>query len=345
MRNLMIPPILSGNEITVSVIMTTYNGQEYVWEQLQSLYSQTRTPDEVIISDDHSTDGTATIIENFIVKHGLSNWTLTINQVNLGWQRNFNQAIGRVTGDVIFLSDQDDIWLPDKIEVMTQVMLQNSHVQCLSGRLETIDNLGRSITECSFPAGGNSGRVQMKRFSKRFNTTILLGCTLSFRRPIAEMITNLGVTHYSHDEQVCRLATLLDGLYILDRPVIKYRLHDTNSSGVVRGSGRGSSSLDARALSIRSNLDWLDAILTRIPDGTWPESKLRVLCKTRAMQAARLTFLATKRLREFLRLMRFLPYYSGISMFLGDFAYTYGLQIHAARIHRRLRPASHTVRT
>lgn len=90
----------------VSVVMTTYNGEKYVCEQLNSIYRQTQPPNEVIICDDCSTDKTAQIINEFIEKHNLTNWIFSVNQENKGWQRNFLEAMEKATGDILFLCDE-----------------------------------------------------------------------------------------------------------------------------------------------------------------------------------------------------------------------------------------------
>lgn len=102
--------------------MTSYNGDKYIEEQLQSILDQTRCPDEVLVFDDVSTDHTVSIIKNFIERNNLKTWHLVENEKNLGWKLNFFEAIKRVTGDIIFFSDQDDIWMPDKIEKMVKYM-------------------------------------------------------------------------------------------------------------------------------------------------------------------------------------------------------------------------------
>lgn len=86
----------------ISVLMTTYNGERYVHKQIESIYRQTRKPDEVVICDDRSTDSTCEIIQRFIKEKSISNWNLYINKENLGWQNNFYQGTSMVEGDMIF---------------------------------------------------------------------------------------------------------------------------------------------------------------------------------------------------------------------------------------------------
>ena len=100
----------------ISVVLTTYNGKQHIVELLDSIANQTVLPDEVIIADDQSTDNTVNIVKEYIEIHKLENWFVYVNPINLGWQKNFKEAISRATGDYIFLADQDDIWMSKKIE-------------------------------------------------------------------------------------------------------------------------------------------------------------------------------------------------------------------------------------
>lgn len=106
-----------------SVVMCTYNGASHIYFQLKTINNQTRKPDEVIIQDDGSTDNTVNIIRKFIYDNSLQDlWKLYENPVNLGRKKNFMDAISKTTSDIIFLSDQDDIWDEKKIEIMSGVM-------------------------------------------------------------------------------------------------------------------------------------------------------------------------------------------------------------------------------
>ena len=114
-----------------SVVMSTYNGEEYIIEQLDSLRNQSRPADEVLIADDCSTDNTVDIVRNYIKKNNLTTWKLVVNKQNKGWRRNFMEAMWSTSGDLVFPCDQDDIWRLDKIEIMTKLMGDNSQIQLL----------------------------------------------------------------------------------------------------------------------------------------------------------------------------------------------------------------------
>ena len=104
----------------ISIAMTTYNGADYLLEQLESLRTQSLMADEVIIVDDCSTDNTVDLLNMYIQKYHLDNWILIKNSSNIGWRKNFRKALQKTTGDVVFLCDQDDIWNKDKISLMVK---------------------------------------------------------------------------------------------------------------------------------------------------------------------------------------------------------------------------------
>ena len=93
----------------ISVLMATYNGSQFIIEQLDSIKNQTFQPDEVIICDDCSTDDTVSIVSNYISNNGLDNWKLYVNEQNLGHYKTFLKLSQLATNEYVFFSDQDDI--------------------------------------------------------------------------------------------------------------------------------------------------------------------------------------------------------------------------------------------
>jgi glycosyltransferase involved in cell wall biosynthesis len=100
----------------VSVVMCTYNGQAFLRQQLDSILAQTYHLYEILIFDDHSTDDTIKILEEYAVTYPVI--LFKKNEQNLGFAANFKQALLAATGDLIAISDQDDVWSPNKIEKM-----------------------------------------------------------------------------------------------------------------------------------------------------------------------------------------------------------------------------------
>lgn len=92
----------------ISVVMTSYNGEPYIVQQLESLKEQTRKPDEVLILDDCSKDSTIAILKEYIRDNALENWKVVENNHNVGWRKNFFDGISIAQGELIFTCDQDD---------------------------------------------------------------------------------------------------------------------------------------------------------------------------------------------------------------------------------------------
>lgn len=209
----------------LSVVMSTYNGEQYIAEQLQSLRQQTVSPDEVLIFDDCSTDNTVSIIQQFIQDNDLSHWQVQVNQVNKGWRRNFMDGMWQSSGDLVFPCDQDDIWLPNKIEVMTQAMRKFSQAQLLfSNYVEFFDN-GKLVNG---PWGSN-GRIQSISLRKNYMSVDAPGCVYCVRRHLLNEAKKYWCKEFGHDTLLWRMAELSNSLYVISEPLIKWRQHRNSS--------------------------------------------------------------------------------------------------------------------
>ncbi len=137
--------------MTIGIALTLYNGEQFIERQLESIRIQTVKPDRVVMCDDGSKDNTVEIVKDYIKKYNLEDsWQLIINEKNLGYVGNFYKGIGLLDTDLVFLSDQDDLWLSDKLEKMSQVMNENSKINLLSckhGIVDFDDNRMHSILE------------------------------------------------------------------------------------------------------------------------------------------------------------------------------------------------------
>lgn len=319
--------------------MATYNGEAYIQKQLQSIYEQTRMPDEVVICDDCSKDKTALLIQEFIEKHGLKNWRLLINSENKGWQSNFLEALRQACGTYIFFSDQDDIWYQDKIEIMAGLMDKHPEIQCLAGKMVTIDENGQVFEGRNvFSSGSGTGILSKHHFSASFNTISLLGCCMCINRNLADVVLRMNINDYGHDAQCSRLGVLLDGAYTLDRAVIYYRLHSGNTSGVTSDISFGSSNLEKRISDIEKNIVWLERLLDISFDTDLiRKEKTDIIRDTIQFQQKRRKFLSSRNLICFLQLFKYKRYYSGISMYIGDFMYAFHINKVAGKIFWRIK--------
>ncbi len=132
--------------MTIGVCMGTYNGEEYITEQLQTILQQTKKPDRVILCDDGSTDGTVERIQQFVRENHLEDsWTLYQNESNKGYPENFYYAMGLCETELVFLADQDDVWHPEKLRKMAEFMEQNPKTNLVCCRYNLIDATGKDL--------------------------------------------------------------------------------------------------------------------------------------------------------------------------------------------------------
>src|SRR5574344_1867255 len=104
----------------ISVALCTYNGEKYIEEQLLSIIHQTEKVDEIVVCDDCSVDNTIKKVEHIAVEHPEITFNIKVNEQNLGVTKNFEKAIFLCKGDIVFLSDQDDVWNPNKVASIVQ---------------------------------------------------------------------------------------------------------------------------------------------------------------------------------------------------------------------------------
>ena len=156
----------------ISVCMATYNGEKYIKEQLSSILSQLSEKDEIIVSDDSSTDKTVEIIESFQDKRIKILKNNKFRQPNL----NFENALKYSKGDIIFLSDQDDVWIENKVEIILNQLKKYDLI--VSDAFITNEKL--NITNDSLFSEVNSNRGILKNIIK--NT--YYGCCMAFKRKV-----------------------------------------------------------------------------------------------------------------------------------------------------------------
>ena len=102
----------------ISVCMAAYNGEKYIAEQLKSILPQLGEDDEIIVSDDGSTDKTLEIVRGFCDER----ISIISNELEHGYSKNFENALSHAKGDIIFICDQDDVWMPDKVKIMCEAL-------------------------------------------------------------------------------------------------------------------------------------------------------------------------------------------------------------------------------
>lgn len=219
--------LLNDNKtIMISVCIATYNGELYIRKQLESILAQLTDEDEVIISDDASTDNTLSVIRqmNSPIIH------IYINEGKHGYTSNFENALKKAKGDYIFLSDQDDEWLPNKVAICMK-NLKESDLVVTDAIL--VNEAGIEI-EPSF----YSIRAPLRSYIGNIVKFGYLGCCLAFNRKILAKALPFPEKHKlcTHDNWLFIVAETFYKVRILDERLIYYRRHEHNvSTGGIGG--------------------------------------------------------------------------------------------------------------
>lgn len=204
----------------ISIAMATYNGSKYLTEQLNSFTAQVLPPDELVVCDDGSSDDTLQLLEAFRQRAPFE-VHISRNDQNLGYKRNFAKAISLCSGDVVFLSDQDDAWFPEKIQLMAGFMAAHPRVFVLQSDMLLADEQLRS-----------SGRTQLQNIramgysDERFVT----GCGTAIRKNWFNFCLPIPDEAPGHDGWIHRLAVALRVRSVIDKPLQHYRRHGNNVS-------------------------------------------------------------------------------------------------------------------
>lgn len=219
----------------ISVAMCTYNGSAFLPEQLASMAAQTRLPDELVVCDDGSVDATPQIVAEF-ARYAPFPVRWIRNEVNLGSSKNFEKAIGLCTGDLIALSDQDDIWMPEKLARQAERFERDPALGGVFSDAELVDDKSQPVG-IRLWVGFRFPPRQQKKFREGGAVDVLLkwnvvtGATLMIRaslRPIYSPIPDC----WHHDGWIAWMAVLYSKLDFLEEPLIRYRIHASQQVGV-----------------------------------------------------------------------------------------------------------------
>lgn len=206
-----------------SIAMATYNGATYLREQLDSLVHQTRLPDELVISDDCSTDDTWRLIKAFAVEAPFPVHARR-NDTNLGYAGNFEKALGRCAGDLIFLCDQDDVWFLKKIESIAALAESDRHNMVFMNDAE--------ITNEALVATGLTKLGQI-RAAGMPNSAFVMGCCAAIRKEFVDICLPIPAAYGSHDSWIMTMADGIGRRRIVEEPMQQYRRHRNNKSQMV----------------------------------------------------------------------------------------------------------------
>lgn len=217
----------------ISVAMTTYNGSRYLLRQLDSLRLQTMPPDEIVIVDDGSDDGTAEMVQEYTVKYPECHIEFVINEENLGYKKNFKKAISLCHGDIIFLCDQDDSWLNCKVQLMWDMMMRDRDIGVLSTPFFLLDSNGQM---------GKRKSVYSRKIKEEAMFCVPIedvifhnisqGCSMAITSDIKEIFLEHFDENIPHDWLLNVIAGMRKKCYYWNVPMFCYRIHNQNTIGL-----------------------------------------------------------------------------------------------------------------
>lgn len=212
----------------ISVCIATYNGEKYIHEQIASILQQIGNDDEIVVSDDGSTDKTLDVVRSFDAQ----NIHIYINKGDHGYTPNFENALRNAHGDYIFLSDQDDIWMPDKVEASMKYLKVNDFV--VSDAL-IVDGDNKPLFD-SF--------CEQRKSKFGFLNTLIrfsyLGCCFAFRRKVLSKALPFPKNHIlcTHDNWLALVSTAFYKSAFIPLPLIRYRRYGGNASSGAKNANK-----------------------------------------------------------------------------------------------------------
>lgn len=213
----------------ISVALCTYNGATFIREQLESILQQTVLPDEIVITDDGSTDSTESIVEDIKRENQRPVIRWERNAENLGFVANFYHALALCSGDIIFLCDQDDFWKPDKIETMLREMTLNPDNLMYFHNAELVDR-NRHDLQMDLWRVINflPEKFYKKKYERLLDINVVQGSASVIRRELLELAKPYPKKVY-HDEWLAAVAASCRALFPVDSILMEYRQTGENT--------------------------------------------------------------------------------------------------------------------
>lgn len=225
---------------SVSVALCTHNGAEFLAAQLESILAQMPPPREVVISDDASTDDTLAVARGVAERFPLTEFRILANPVALGVVANFEQAVLACTGDLIALSDQDDVWKEGRLQRVADEFSARPGLLLLASDATLIDVDGAPfgnglIDALEISRAELAGIRAGKWFETLLHRNLMTGATMAFRRSLLDVAIPFARS-WVHDEWLACIAAATGTIDLLPEQLIGYRQHAANQIGARRKS-------------------------------------------------------------------------------------------------------------
>lgn len=225
----------------ISVALCTYNGESYIQEQLESIIQQSVKVDEIVIRDDGSTDNTLGIVYSIANEHPELLFKVEQNQTQFGVVKNFEEAILSCQGDIVLLSDQDDVWNTNKVETIVSWFENNPSKDTVFTNASLINAEGNLYTENDLFDMVGFGLEIQKMFELGLSYVIFqsphaTGATMAFRKcSFSPVLGYCDSLQFYHDEVIALLALNRNALGFINEPLIRYRIHSKQKVGLGGG--------------------------------------------------------------------------------------------------------------
>ena len=221
----------------ISIALCTFNGSKYLEEQLNSFMSQVRQPDELIICDDGSSDGTLGIIDKFSQK-ALFKVETIVNDHTLRITKNFEKAIALCSGDLIALSDQDDVWSPKKIKQCEEIFDNKPDTGLVFTNADVVDEFLNPLGYDMWRRSNFTPKDQLNIIKGKANAVLLrhylvTGASMIFRSDFKPVLLPIP-DFWFHDAWIALLIASLSNIDFISEPLVKYRQHPDNQLGGIR---------------------------------------------------------------------------------------------------------------
>lgn len=226
----------------ISVALGTHNGERFVGEQIASILAQSRPVDEIVLSDDASADGTVEIVERAVMVHREAHGSapelvVLRNDPPLGVTKNFEQALLATSGDLVALSDQDDIWLPERVARLSNRFAE-AEVLLVFSNARQVGTDGEYLGHDLFEALAMRPRERMlvedgRAFAQFMRRNLATGATMMMRRSLVDMAAPFPAA-WLHDEWLAVVAAALGGVRMHDEALTEYRQHGGNQVGMTK---------------------------------------------------------------------------------------------------------------
>lgn len=216
----------------ISVVMTVYNGAKYLQKQMLSILQQTRLPDQIVIANDCSVDRSMELIERLREQWPQISWCVYTNPENLGWQKNFMKAFEHAEGELIFCSDQDDVWTAEKIERMERAFSDYPEAELIGCDYTLIGKNGESQGDRRLLYSPKRTCETMEKIplAPTYYEAVRPGCAIAFRKSFLQNVRSYWVQGYPHDELLWNMAVVRGTAFVLHEVLLNYRIHGENTT-------------------------------------------------------------------------------------------------------------------